>query len=126
LSADALFDFDQAVLKPEGRRQLDKLAADLKGTQYDMVRITAVTVTGHTDRIGSASYNMSLSIRRAETVKSHLVALGIPAAKIVATGKGETSPVTKPGQCRGEQPTKELIACLEPDRRVELEVSVAK
>lgn len=126
LSADALFDFDQAVLKPEGRRQLDKLAADLKGTEYDIVKVTMVTVTGHTDRLGAESYNMRLSMRRAETVKAHLVNLGIPAAKIVATGKGETSPVTKPGECRGEKPTKELIACLQPDRRVEVEVSIAK
>jgi OmpA-OmpF porin, OOP family len=126
LSADALFDFDQAVLRPEGRRQLDKLAADLKGTEYDIVKVTMVTVTGHTDRIGSATYNMQLSMRRAETVKAHLVKMGIPAAKIVATGKGETSPVTKPGECRGEKPTRELIACLQPDRRVEVEVQIAK
>jgi outer membrane protein OmpA-like peptidoglycan-associated protein len=126
LSADALFDFDQSVLRPEGRRQLDKLAADLKGTEYDIVKVTMVTVTGHTDRLGAASYNMRLSMRRAETVKAHLVNLGIPAAKIVATGRGETNPVTKPGQCPGEKATQELIACLQPDRRVEVEVSIAK
>jgi OOP family OmpA-OmpF porin len=72
------------------------------------------------------AHNMRLSMRRAETVKAHLVNLGIPAAKIVATGKGETNPVTKPGECRGDKPTRELIACLQPDRRVEVEVSVAK
>ena len=126
LSADALFDFDQAVLKPEGRRQLDKLAADLKGTEYDLVKVTMVTVTGHTDRLGAPAYNQQLSVRRAETVKGYLVNLGIPASKIVASGKGETSPVTKPGECRGEKPTRELIACLQPDRRVEVEVSIAK
>lgn len=126
LSADALFDFDQAALRPEGRRQLDKLVADLKGTEYDIVKVTMVTVTGHTDRLGSTAYNQQLSMRRAETVKAHLVKMGIPAAKIVATGKGETSPVTKPGECRGEKPTRELIACLQPDRRVEVEVSIAK
>jgi len=125
-SADALFDFDQAVLKPEGRRQLDKLAADLKRAEFDVVRVNLVAVTGHTDRFGSAAYNMNLSLRRAESVKAHLVQLGIPAAKIVATGKGETTPVTKPGQCPGDKATRELIACLQPDRRVEVEVSVAK
>lgn len=126
LSADALFDFDQAALRPEGRRQLDKLVADLKGTEYDIVKVTMVTVTGHTDRLGSTAYNQQLSMRRAETVKAHLVKMGIAAAKIVATGRGETRPVTKPGECRGEKPTKELIACLQPDRRVEVEVSIAK
>lgn len=126
LSADALFDFDQAIVKPEGRRQLDKLAADLMGAKFDVIKIAMVTVTGHTDRVGSAAYNMRLSMRRAEAVKAYLVKLGIPAAKIVATGRGETDPVTKPGECRGDKATKELIACLQPDRRVEIEVSVAK
>jgi len=123
LSADALFNFDQAIVKPEGRRQLDKLAADLKGAKFDVIKIAMVTVTGHTDRIGSAAYNMRLSMRRAEAVKAYLVELGIPAAKIVATGKGEAHPVTKPGECKGKKATKALIACLQPDRRVEVEVS---
>ena len=126
LSADALFDFDRAIVKPEGRRQLDKLAADLKRAEFDVINIAMVTVTGHTDRFGSAAYNMRLSMRRAEAVKAYLVELGIPAAKIVATGKGETHPVTKPGECKGDKATKELKACLQPDRRVEIEVSGAK
>jgi OmpA-OmpF porin, OOP family len=113
-------------VKPEGRTQLDKLAADLRGAKVDVIKIAMVTVTGHTDRLGSPPYNMRLSMRRAEAVKAYLVELGIPAAKIVATGKGETLPVTKPGECRGDQATKELIACLKPDRRVQIEVSVAK
>jgi OmpA-OmpF porin, OOP family len=54
------------------------------------------------------------------------VNLGIPAAKIAATGQGKRNPVTRPGECRGNKPTKELIACLQSDRRVEVEVSVAK
>jgi outer membrane protein OmpA-like peptidoglycan-associated protein len=126
LAADALFDFDQWVLKPEGRRQLDKLAANLRDMEYDIVEVNMVTVTGHTDRLGSNSHNMRLSMRRAETVRAHLVNLGMPAAKIIATGKGETNPVTRPGECRGDKPTRELIACLQPDRRVEVEISVAK
>jgi OOP family OmpA-OmpF porin len=126
LSADALFDFDRAVLRPEGRRQLDKLAADLKRAEYDIVRISMVRVTGHTDRLGSAPYNMNLSMRRAEAVKTYLVGLGIPAAKIVAAGRGEANPVTRPGQCPGEKASRELIACLQPDRRVEVEISFAK
>jgi outer membrane protein OmpA-like peptidoglycan-associated protein len=76
LSADALFDFDQAIVKPEGRRHLDKLAADLMGAKFDVIEIAMVTVTGHTDRFGSAAYNTRLSMRRAEAVKAYLVNLG--------------------------------------------------
>src|SRR4030095_1537813 len=103
----------QWVLKPEGRRQLDKLSADLRNMEYDLVEINMVRVTGHTDRLGSDSHNMRLSMRRAETVKLHLVNLGIPAAKIAATGQGKRKPVTRPRECRGHKPTKELIACLQ-------------
>lgn len=118
-SADSLFDFDKAAIKPEGRQALDKFAADLKGASFD-----AITVTGHTDRIGSHDYNMALSTRRAEAVKSYLAeSAGIPAGKIAARGMDGAAPVTKPGDCKGNKPTQALIACLQPDRRVEVEVS---
>lgn len=121
-SADALFDFDKTTVKPAGKQALDKFAADVKGTKFDVI-----TVTGHTDRIGSDAYNMKLSTRRAEAVKTYLVEpAGIPAAKITARGAGETSPVTKPGECKGTKATKALIACLQPDRRVDAEVSATK
>jgi OOP family OmpA-OmpF porin len=119
LSADSLFDFDKAVLKPDGRQELDKFAADLRGANFDVI-----TVTGHTDRIGSHDYNMKLSTRRAEAVKTYLVnSAGIPAAKITAAGKDGSDPVTKPADCIGKKKTKKLIACLQPDRRVDVEVS---
>jgi OOP family OmpA-OmpF porin len=118
-SADSLFTFDKAIVKPEGKQQLDKLAADLRGANFDVI-----TVTGHTDRIGSHAYNMNLSTRRAEAVKAYLVAsAGIPAGKIAARGTDGSDPVTKPGECKGKKATKALIACLQPDRRVEVEVS---
>ena len=118
-SADSLFDFDKSAVKPEGKVQLDKLAADLKGTSYDVI-----TVTGHTDRLGPSAYNLALSTRRADAVKSYLVeSAGIPAGKIVAKGVDGADPVTKPGDCKGGKKTKALIACLQPDRRVEVEVS---
>ena len=118
-SADSLFDFDKATVKPAGRQHLDKLAADLRGTNFDVIK-----VTGHTDRIGSHKYNMDLSTRRAEAVKAYLVqAAGIPAGKISAIGTDGSDPVTKPGDCKGKKATKALIACLQPDRRVEVEVS---
>jgi OOP family OmpA-OmpF porin len=118
-SADSLFDFDKENVKPAGREALDKFAADLRGTQFDVI-----SVTGHTDRIGSDAYNMKLSTRRAEAVKTYLVEpAGIPAGKIVARGTSGSEPVTKPGECKGDKATKKLIACLQPDRRVEVEVS---
>jgi OOP family OmpA-OmpF porin len=118
-SADSLFDFDKENVKPSGREALDKFAADLRGTQFDVI-----SVTGHTDRIGSDAYNKKLSTRRAEAVKTYLVEpAGIPAGKIVAKGISGSDPVTKPGECKGGKATKKLIACLQPDRRVEVEVS---
>jgi OOP family OmpA-OmpF porin len=121
-SADALFDFDKSTIRPAGRQSLDKFATDLRGTQFDLI-----TVTGHTDRIGSRAYNAVLSTRRAEAVKTYLVEpAGIAANKIVASGVDESQPMTKPGDCKGTGATKALIACLQPDRRVEVVVSGTK
>ena len=121
-STDAIFDFDKATVKPGGKQALDKFAGDLRNTRYDVI-----AVTGHTDRLGSDAYNMALSTRRAEAVKSYLMdPAGIPAAKITARGAGESNPVTKPGDCKGNKATKALIACLQPDRRVEVEVTATK
>lgn len=121
-SADSLFGFDKSTVTPEGKQHLDKFAADLRGTNFDVI-----TVTGHTDRIGGQAYNMKLSTRRAEAVKSYLVeSAGIPAGKIAAKGTNGTDPVTRPGDCVGQKATPKLIACLQPDRRVEVEVSGTK
>lgn len=121
-SADSLFDFDKATLKPEGKSVLDKFASDLNGASFDII-----VVTGHTDRIGSHAYNMTLSTRRAEAVKTYLVqSAGIAASKITAKGVDGSDPVTKPGECKGNRATPKLIACLQPDRRVEVEVTGTK
>jgi OmpA-OmpF porin, OOP family len=118
-SADSLFDFDSANMKPAGKLAVDKFAADLRGTDFAVIR-----VTGYTDRIGSPAYNEKLALRRAEAVKAYLVAsAGIAADKIGTTGAGEADPVTKPGECKGSHKTKALIACLQADRRVEIVVS---
>jgi len=117
-SADSLFDFGKDTVRPAGKRALDNFAAELKGTRFEVI-----TVTGYTDRIGSQAYNTKLSTRRAEAVKSYLVeAAGIPADKITTRGADGSDPVTKPGECTGKQRTPKLIACLQPDRRVEVEV----
>lgn len=118
-AAEALFDFDKSVLKPAGKTLLDDFAGKLSGTQYD-----AIVVTGHTDRFGSNEYNQKLSERRANTVKEYLVSKTIPANRITAEGKGETQPVTLPGDCKGG-PGAKVIACLQPDRRVHVEVTGA-
>lgn len=120
-SADSLFDFDQAIVKPEGRRELDAFAAELKDARYDVI-----TVTGHTDRMGPEAYNLELSTRRAVAVKTYLVSTGIPAARIVTRGIDGSEPVTRPEDCKATLPRKRLIACLQPDRRVEVEVSGTK
>jgi OOP family OmpA-OmpF porin len=117
-SADSLFDFGKETVKPAGKRALDEFAAELKGAQFDVI-----TVTGHTDRIGSHAYNMRLSARRADMVKSYLVeTAGIAADKVTAQGVDGDGPVTKPDECPGQQRTPKLIACLQPDRRVDVEV----
>jgi OmpA-OmpF porin, OOP family len=116
-SADALFDFNKAALKPEGKASLDKLAHELADAQYDVI-----TVTGLTDRIGGNQYNQKLSERRANAVKDYLVSRDIPKTRIHAEGKGETLPVTKLGDCTGPT-SRKLIACLQPDRRVDVDVT---
>ena len=116
-SAEELFDFDKSVVKPSGRMALDKFAGDLKSTKYDSIK-----VTGNTDRLGSHAYNQKLSEHRANAVSAYLVSAGgVPPAKIVASGVGETNPVTK--DCKGGKATPALIACLQPDRRVDVEVT---
>jgi OOP family OmpA-OmpF porin len=121
-SADSLFAFGKTELSPSGKQALDKFAADLSGAKFEVVK-----VTGHADRIGSFDYNMDLSKRRAEVVSTYLVASTVvPSGKITAVGMGYSDPVTKPGECKGKRESKKLIACLAPDRRVEVEVSATR
>jgi OmpA-OmpF porin, OOP family len=117
-SAESLFGFDRFEVNPEGKSALDKFARELDGTDFEMV-----VVEGHTDRLGTTAYNDHLSLQRAEAVKNYLVTSGhINPAKISAAGKGESSPTTKPGECSGTQASAQLIICLRPDRRVDVDV----
>jgi OOP family OmpA-OmpF porin len=119
LSADSLFAFDKAIVKPAGKEELSKLAAELRGASFSVI-----TVTGYSDRIGAHSYNMKLSLARAEAVKAYLVeSAGIPPEKITTAGRDGSNPVTTAGNCKGSKVTNALIACLQPDRRVEVEVT---
>lgn len=88
LQAGALFDFDQAVIKRGGRRELDALAASLQDTGAGQIRIV-----GHTDSMGPDAYNQDLSMRRANAVKDYLVRKGIRSDSITTSGRGETRPV---------------------------------
>lgn len=106
-AADALFDFDKSVLKPEGKSKLTELATKLKD-----INLEAVVATGHTDSVGKSEYNQKLSVRRAESVKAYLVSNGVAADRIYISGKGETQPVA-------DNKTKEGR---EKNRRVEIEV----
>lgn len=107
------FDFDRYVIRPDARTKLDDLVGKLRN-----VTLEVVIAVGHADRIGSDAYNMKLSVRRADSAKAYLVSKGIAASRVYTEGKGERQPVK---QCKGDKKTKELIACLEPNRRVELE-----
>lgn len=107
MAADAHFDFDKSVLKPEGKAKLDDLVGKLKA-----VNLEVIIAIGHTDSIGSDAYNKKLSQRRADAVKAYLVSKGIEANRIYTEGKGEAQPVasnkTKEGRAK--------------NRRVEIEV----
>ncbi|XHS78630.1 OmpA family protein [Burkholderiaceae bacterium UC74_6] len=113
LQASELFDFDKAVLKPN-QPQLDDVARVLNANPG----IDHVRITGYTDRLGSQAYNMKLSRQRAESVKHYLVAHGVAAGRLETEGRGEADPVSS---CSAKLKRKDLIQCLEPDRRVVIE-----
>ena len=106
-AADAFFDFDKSVLKPEGRAKLDDLVSKISG-----VNLEVIIAVGHTDSVGSDAYNQRLSVRRAEAVKAYLVTKGIERNRVYTEGKGEKQPVA-------DNRTKEGRA---KNRRVEIEV----
>ncbi|MES2127967.1 MAG: OmpA family protein [Pseudomonadota bacterium] len=112
LSATELFSFDSAVLKGP-QQKIDDIAAVLNQD----TTVGNVVITGYTDRIGSDKYNQKLSQRRAEAVRDYLVAKGVAAARLSAQGKGKSNPVVT---CNNKKRA-DLIKCLEPNRRVEIE-----
>lgn len=116
LDADALFDFNKAVLRPAGQVALDDFLGKMQGIDPEVI-----LAVGHADRFGSEDYNQRLSEHRVAAVKTYLLGKGIEPNRIHTEGKGETQPVTKAGECDGAKSAK-VIACLQPDRRVDIEV----
>lgn len=106
-AADAFFDFDKSVLKPEGRAKLDDLVGKIKG-----INLEVIIAVGHTDSIGTDAYNQRLSVRRSEAVKAYLVSKGIERNRVYTEGKGEKQPVADNKTAEGRA----------KNRRVEIEV----
>ena len=115
LDSKVLFDFDKAVLKPEGKAAID---SQVVGKLAQIQKLEVVLVTGHTDRLGTEAYNQKLSQRRADAVRDYLVSKGVDKAKIETIGMGEKQPVV---QC-DQKNLKQLIDCLQPNRRVDVQV----
>ena len=106
-AADAFFDFDKSVLKPEGRAKLDDLVSKIKG-----INLEVIIAVGHTDSVGSVAYNQKLSVRRAEAVKAYLVSKGIERNRVYTEGKGKSQPIASNKTAEGRA----------KNRRVEIEV----
>ena len=121
-SSDVLFAFGKANLKPEAAQALD--AANNEINALGLAN-PAIQVNGHADRIGKQAANLKLSQRRAETVANYLVSKGQNAANVTAVGYGSANPVTG-NTCDAVKGRKALIACLAPDRRVEVQVQGSK
>ena len=125
LQAETLFDFDKAVVRADGKKALDeKVVSPMK--QYPQVEV--VLVTGHADRIGTEKYNQNLSQRRADAVKAYLVEQGVDSKRIDSAAKGESEPVVSCNEIKGKESgkNKKLVECLQPNRRVVVEVEVQK
>jgi OmpA-OmpF porin, OOP family len=106
-AADAFFDFDKAVLKPEGKAKLDDLVGKVKA-----INLEVIIAVGHTDAVGADGYNQGLSVKRSEAVKAYLVSKGIEKNRVYTEGKGEKQPVADNKTTEGRA----------KNRRVEIEV----
>ncbi|MGA7951222.1 MAG: OmpA family protein [Thiobacillaceae bacterium] len=117
LQAEVLFDFDKSVLKEAGKKILDEEVVEKMKAHPE---VELVLITGHADRIGDDNYNQRLSERRADSVKKYIASQGIADDRLHSIGKGEREPVVDCNGVRG----KKLIDCLQPNRRVVVEIEV--
>lgn len=118
LESDTLFAFGRAdfqSLELAGQRQLSAIAGKLLNTP----NVGKIVITGHADQIGDAQSNLQVSKQRAQTIKTYLVGKGLPSELVEAVGEGSNKPLV---HCDMQMPRAELIHCLEPNRRVEIEV----
>jgi len=118
LESDTLFAFARAdfqSLKSEGQNQLSAIASKLLNTP----NIGKIVISGHADQLGDAQGNLQVSRQRAQTIRTYLVGKGVPAELVTAQGEGSRKPLVN---CDMQQPRAQLIKCLEPNRRVEIEV----
>jgi OOP family OmpA-OmpF porin len=106
-AADAFFDFDKSVLKPEAKAKLDDLVSKTKD-----INLEVIIAVGHTDAIGTDAYNDKLSVRRAEAIKTYLTSKGVEANRVYTEGKGKRQPVATNKTAEGRA----------KNRRVEIEV----
>jgi OmpA-OmpF porin, OOP family len=116
LSSDVLFAFDQSTLEASASSRLDELAKD----NMTADKLEGVVLVGHTDRLRSDGHperNPLLSVRRAESIKQYLIAKGIPAEKIRASGVGSSQPIV---ECPTNMSKEKQVICLQPNRRVEI------
>jgi OmpA-OmpF porin, OOP family len=119
IAGDALFPLNKDDIKhisAEGRSKLEAFANELKKWKS----IELINVVGHTDHLGTPAYNLGLSRRRANNIRSYLIGQGLPANRIVATGQGGSKPLV---QCTSADRDKSLADCLQPNRRVEITIS---
>ena len=103
-----LFDFDRSNVKPEAAKILDRLVAFMQEN-----KTSKVTLSGHTDNVGSDAYNQKLSERRVTAVREYVVKKGVDAARISGQGFGESKPIA-------DNKTREGRA---KNRRVEIKVN---
>ncbi|MCK6431719.1 MAG: OmpA family protein [Aquabacterium sp.] len=106
-AADAFFDFDKSVLKPEAKAKLDDLVSKTSG-----INLEVIIAVGHTDSVGNDAYNQKLSVSRSEAVKAYLVSKGVEKNRVYTEGKGEKQPVADNKTSEGRA----------KNRRVEIEV----
>ncbi|WP_042111689.1 OmpA family protein, partial [Acinetobacter rudis] len=121
LSADALFKFNgssQQDLLPKGKQELKGLASTI---QQGYTTISKIHLVGHTDRLGSESYNYQLGLKRAETVRSYLIGAGVPAQVISYASAGKSQPMGN--SCYDIAKVDAQRACLQQDRRVSVEIT---
>ena len=120
LSSDILFDFDQATLKPDGTGELDSLIDDVIEAQEDGQAVASISITGHTDQLGSDAVNRKLSLARAEAVRDYLKAHGFPDVPVTVRGMGAAQPRVPLADCGGG--AQEQQDCLAPNRRVVIDI----